>query len=458
MNNQNDSRIYSGATPSEIEEDLLPLLDFEAKKLTLKELSKILNQRLIPHLMNYNNPHFISMYNLPPDNGGKFGAEIALEYNQGVTAWEVSPGGVVLEELCCQALCRLFNLSSEADATFMYCGTYSNQSALYLALHWTAEKKFGFDFGKHGLKGFPNPNRLVAVASTDAHLSLKHALRVLGLGEDSIITVPVDKNHHMDVEELKETLTRLKDEKDIFCVIATAGTTSTGSIDPVLPIATLCNKLNIWCHMDGAYGLSYYLVPEKKPLFNGIELVDSITWDPHKTLGVVIPNSLLFLKRKDDFRRHSIFGDYFNREDDLEPNPGLKSPPTTRPLSALPLVTSIRYIGIDGLRKRLNDNLITIQTVYNELKKDNEIEVCHKPELGVLCIRIIPENIPKSHLDQLQRFIFEEIKREGKFSISTTKIDNKAVIRLVVLNEAVNVKSILETIQHIKMIATHYSI
>ncbi len=186
--------------------------------------------------------------------------------------------------------------------------------------------------------------------------------------------------------------------------------------------------------------------------------MDSITWDPHKTLGVVIPNSLLFLKRKDDFRRHSIFGDYFNREDDLEPNPGLKSPPTTRPLSALPLVTSIRYIGIDGLSKRLNDNLITIQTVYNELKKDNEIEVCHKPDLGVLCIRIIPENIPKSHLDQLQRFIFEEIKREGKFSISTTKIDNKAVIRLVVLNEAVNVKSILETIQHIKMIATHYSI
>ncbi len=453
MNNLNMKKIFSGASSDEIRHDLLPLIEFQAEKMSLKELNKIINNRLIPHLVNYNHPYFLSCYNFLPETGAKIGAEIGLKYNQGVTGWQVSPGGVILEEMCCQALCRLFGLSSEADATFMYCGTYSNQSALYLALHWMAEKKYGFDFGKQGIKGFPDPSNLVAITSSDAHLSLKHALRVMGLGEDSIVLVPVDKNHRMDISKFKNTIIQSNKEKDIFCVIATAGTTSTGSVDPILPIVKMCNEFKIWCHVDAAFGLSYYLVPEKKFLFNGIELADSITWDPHKTLGVPIPNSLLFLKRKEDFWRHSIFGDYFNRKDDPEPNPGLKSPPTTRPFSALPLVTSIRYLGLDGVINRLKAHLYPIQTVYEKLKNDKEIKLFHKPDLGILCIRIVPQNVPKSNLNKLQKEIFEQIKYEGKHSISLTKLEQKWVIRLVVLNEAVSVDSIMETIEYTKKIA-----
>jgi L-2,4-diaminobutyrate decarboxylase len=456
MNNRKEMKIFSGASSDEIQQDLLTLIDFQAEKMSLEELSKILNKQLIPHLVNYNHPYFLSCYNFLPEAGARLGAELALKYNQGVTGWQVSPGGAILEEMCCQALCRLFGLSSKADATFMYCGTYSNQSALYLALHWMAEKKYGFDFGKQGIKGFPDPNHLVAITSFDAHLSLKHALRVMGLGEDSYVTVPVDKNRRMDIEKFKETLIRLNEEKDIFCVIVTAGTTSTGSVDPILPIVNLCNELNIWCHVDAAFGLSYYLVPEKKFLFNGIELADSITWDPHKTFGVPIPNSLLFLKRKEDFWRHSIFGDYFNRKDDPEPNPGLKSPPTTRPFSALPLVTSIRYLGLDGIVNRLKAHFLPIQAVYEKLKNDKEIELFHKPDLGILCFRVTPKNIPTFYLDQLQRAIFERIKYEGKYSISLTKLGQKWVIRLVVLNEAVTATSIMETIKYTKKIAYQY--
>ena len=191
MKKQSKSPIYSGASPEKVAADLEPLVDFQEEGISLKTLSQLIEERLLPHLMRYDRPEFQSMFNYFPEEGAEFGAKIALLYNQGVTNWQVSPGGAMLEELCGQALCRLFGLFPGSDATFMYSGTYANQEALYLALHWKAEKQ-GFDFTKKGLKGFPDPARLAIITSRDAHFSLKHAVRILGLGEESLITLDVD--------------------------------------------------------------------------------------------------------------------------------------------------------------------------------------------------------------------------------------------------------------------------
>jgi len=447
--------IYSGASPEEIASDLEPLINFQNQGISLEKLQQMIEERLLPHLIHYDRPEFQSLFNFFPEEGAKFGASIALQYNQGVTNWQVSPGAVMSEELCCKALCQLFGLSSNSDATFMYCGTYSNQSALYLALHWAAEQH-GFDFAKKGVQGFEDPSRLVAVTSREAHFSLKHALRIMGLGEQSLVTLPVDIDFRIDVKHMQEILAKLQDRKDIFCVIATAGSTSTGSIDPILPIAKLCGKFRIWLHIDGAYGLAYSLVPERKELFSGIELADSITWDPHKQFGVPIPNSLLFVRRKKDFDRMAMYGDYWNRKGDPEPNPGLKSPPSTRPFSALPLITSIRYLGLEKIIQRLRAPLIAVETVYNKLLNSPDIELCHKPDLGIFCIRVSPEGFPKKQLDQLQQYVYDRMKTEGKRSISLTKIQNKTVLRLVIINEHITPDTIMETIEYIRALAKEY--
>jgi L-2,4-diaminobutyrate decarboxylase len=392
MQKKQTSPIYSGADPGQVASDLGPLVDFQEEGLSLGDLNKLVIERLLPHFMRYDQPTFQSMFNIFPEEGAEMGANIALSYNQGVTNWQVSPGGAMLEELCCKALCRLFGFSPEADSTFMYCGTYANQQALYLALHRHAEKN-GFDFTQFGLQGFSDAKRLAVLASADAHFSLKHAVRILGLGEQSLFKLAVDENRRIDLERMEKTIIELKEKKDIFCAVATTGTTSTGSVDPVLPMAKLCKKHGIWLHVDGAYGLAYRLVPEWKPKFSGIELADSVSWDPHKHLGVPIPNSLLFVRRKEDFDRMSVYGDYFNRKDDPEPNPGLKSPPSTRPLSALPLVTSIRHLGLIKLRERLRAPLAAIKTTAERLKEEPDIEVCHKPDTGILCFRACRKKI-----------------------------------------------------------------
>ncbi|MHA1122973.1 MAG: pyridoxal phosphate-dependent decarboxylase family protein, partial [Candidatus Heimdallarchaeota archaeon] len=357
MNKHNRIPISSNATPEEMILELNPLVDFQDKGLSLEDLNIMIEERLVPHLIKYDQPGFQSMFNAFPEEGAEFGSKIALSYNQGVTNWQVSPGGVMLEELCCKALCKLFGFSTESDATFMASGTYGNQEALYLALHKQAEKE-GFNLADKGIKGFKDPNRLIVLTSNDAHFSVKHAVRMLGLGEESLRFLAVDDNRRIDVNLMKETIKELQDSKDIFCVFITAGTTSTGSVDPILPIAKICQEIGAWLHVDGAYGFPYSLVPEWKHLFSGAEFADSLCWNPHKQLGIPIPNSLLFVRRWEDFGRMTIYSDYFNRKEDPEPNPGLKSPPSTRPFSALPLVTSLRHQGMTKVIERLRAPLV----------------------------------------------------------------------------------------------------
>jgi len=425
MADQADSRIYSGATPSEIAVDLLELVNFQEQGLPMEAVTRLVQERLVPHLVRYDLAEFHSLYNFFPEKGALLGGAVALRYNQGVTNWQVSPGGVMLEEMCVQALCQLFGFPPESDATFMYCGTYANQQALYMALHRHAQRQ-GFDLAQEGIRGFRDPGRLAIVVSQDAHFSLKHGARILGLGERSLVPVPVDAERCLDPDALRDMLPALRKERDVFCVVPTAGTTSTGSIDPIPPLEDICTELGAWLHVDGAYGFAFSLLPELEERFAGIERADSVTWDPHKQFGVPIPSSLLFVKHGVEFERMAIYGEYFNRRDDMEPNPGLKSPPSTRPLTALPLVTTVRYLGLENIRERLRAPIQAIQALSERLKDEPDIELCHTPQTGILCLRLMPAGIPAEKLDALQLHIHDRIKQEARRSISMTRLGDKA--------------------------------
>ena len=151
------------------------------------------------------------------------------------------------------------------------------------------------------------------------------------------------------------------------CIVATAGTTSTGTIDPIGALLEAAQQCNAWLHLDGAYGFSFSLLPECRAQFQGIEKVDSITWDPHKQLGIPIPNSVLFVNNKQDFARIALFSHYFNRKTGNEPNPGIKSPPSTRPMSALPLITSLLHQGMDEVLEKLRIPLQVIRGLAEHL-------------------------------------------------------------------------------------------
>ncbi|UCC52381.1 MAG: aspartate aminotransferase family protein, partial [Anaerolineaceae bacterium] len=340
---------------------------------------------------------------------------------------------------------------SDADATFMYSGTYGNQQALYLALHRHAERQ-GFDLAQKGIAGFAAPQRLAILAAEGAHFSLKHAVRMLGLGEESLISLPLDARWRIDVPALRSIVRELQSSRDIFCLVATAGTTSTGAIDPIGIMADIVQKIGAWLHVDGAHGYAYKLVSEWAHLFTGDDRADSITWDPHKQLGAPIPNSLLFVKQRDDFKRMALHSHYFNRPDALEPNPGLKSPPSTRPMSALPLVAILRGRGLKRLVNDLRAPLVAIRALADYLRPLPEVELFHEPDTGILCFRMKPPGLSEQALDALQLELYTRILSSGERSISITNLGGKQLLRLVVVSPQTTVADLRETIDEIATI------
>ena len=445
-------RLFSGASPEEVEAALAPLVDFQEEGLHIADLNLLIEERLIPHLMRYDLPSFQGLFNSKLEEGATLGAEVALEWNQGVTNWQVSPGGSTLEELCCKALCRLFGLGPTAEATVLYCGTYANQQALFMALCDRAARE-GFAFTQKGLAGFRDPSRLAVLISEDAHFSLKHAVRFLGLGEDALVQVKVDRNRRMDVDHLRKTLQELKGKRDVFCVVATAGTTSTGSVDPVREIGEACREAGTWLHVDGSYGLAYGLVPEKAHLFQGLQQADTIAWDPHKQMGVPIPNSILFARDRELFKPMALFSHYWNRADAKGANPGLKSVPSTRPFSALPLVTSIRHQGLGGIVARLRKPLVAIQGLYEELATREDVELLHEPDTGILCFRLIPAQMSDEELNRLQEHIYRKILKKGKRIISVSQVGEKAALRAVAIIPEVTTRALLDTVFEAQQLA-----
>lgn len=449
MTGSNQDKVFSGCSPEQVKKDLLPLVTFSSTPMAMEKILGIVEEKLVPHLMRYNLPGFQSMFNAFPESGALEGARISLEFNQGVTDWQVSPGGAMLEEMCCAALCRLFGFVPQWDATFMYSGTYANQQAVYMALHRYSEAR-GFDFSREGILGFKDPGRLAVLVSEDAHFSLRHSVRMLGLGEESLIPLKMDNRFRLDAESLKKNISSMKKHFDIFCVVTTAGTTSTGAVDPILPVAEICKKIGAWLHVDGAYGFPYSLVPGWSELFEGKELADSVLWDPHKQLGIPIPNSLLFVKNKMDFDRMTVRSVYFNRGEENLPNPGSKSPPSTRPFSALPLVISLLHRGLDGLRDDLRSQLEGIKELASFLGEQKDFELSHQPDTGILCFRYCPGGILPEKLNDLQQKIFQTILAGGERSISITQLGEKKSLRVVAISPEVTFSALKETIADIR--------
>jgi L-2,4-diaminobutyrate decarboxylase len=290
--------------------------------------------------------------------------------------------------------------------------------------------------------------------SPDTHFSVRHAVRTLGLGEECLVVAELDERRGIDAARLRALLRRDATAREVFCIVATAGSTSTGAVDAMGPLADVAAERGAWLHVDGAYGLAYKLVPERSALYEGIDRADSVCWDPHKQFGVPIPSSVLFARSQADFARMAVFGTYFNRDERGEPNPGLKSVPSTRPLSALPLVSSILHQGLEGVVARLRAPLVAVEEVSRYLKSQADIELCHSPALGVVCFRFLHSDMNTSELDDYNRRIFRATNQRGERTVAITELDGRPALRLVAVSPVVTGGALVETVEALRSAAT----
>jgi glutamate/tyrosine decarboxylase-like PLP-dependent enzyme len=151
----------------------------------------------------------------------------------------------------------------------------------------------------------------------------------------------------------------------------------------------------------------------------------------------------------------ALFSSYFNRQDGREPNPGLKSPPSTRPMSALAVVTLLRGQGLNKVIENLRAPLVAIKELAEILAQRPGIRLCHRPDTGVLCFQVVPPGWPRDKLNQLQQQLYHETLRRGLRSVSITQFDNDTVLRLVAVAPQASIQNLRETVTTLQKMAQH---
>jgi aromatic-L-amino-acid decarboxylase len=268
--------------------------------------------------------------------------------------------------------------------------------------------------------------------SQEAHYSNKRAIELLGLGSKSLRFVPIDQEHRMNPTELLKLIEKDLSEGVIpMAIIATAGTTLTGAVDPLREISEIAQKFNIWMHVDGAYGAPAAGAESSRYLFEGLDLADSLTIDAHKWLFV--PKACSILLVKDYSSLASTFGheEAYMPHEGFEPNPVDVTLEYSRPLRALKLWLGFLAHGASEFRSAIEGNIALANMLYNRADNDPRFRVLpNRPQLSIVPIQYLPLGIDDAKMiSEFNSRLCEAIVDDGRFFLSPAVINNEIWLR-----------------------------
>ena len=341
--------------------------------------------------------------------------------HQNATAWRSGPSANAIERTVVRWLASAVGCEGFSGSL-----TLGGSSANLMGLCMARESKLPAN--QTGVRGG------ILYCSTEAHMSTPKAAALLGLGHDSVRLIPVDDAFRMRIDLLRETIQRdFQAGLQPIAVVASAGTTATGSIDPLRQIAALCREHNLWLHIDGAYGaLASLAIPDA---FDGINLADSISLDPHKWLYQPTGCGCLLYRDPGDARRaFSHSGDYA-RSLTTDPVEGFaffeESIELSRPFRALSLWLSLRYFGLRAFQQSISDDLHLAQVLANFVDAEPKLERLAPVALSAVCFRHIASS---DDLDDVNRRILDRVNRRGRVYLSNATIHGHFALRACIVN------------------------
>jgi aromatic-L-amino-acid decarboxylase len=301
-----------------------------------------------------------------------------------------------------------------------------------VALAAAREAVPGLEARRRGLVG---QARLRMYASEHAHSSVEKAGIVLGIGQDGFRAIPADDAFRMDAAALGRAITEDRAAGFTpFAVTATAGTTSTTSVDPIPAIADICEREALWLHVDAAYGGAAAVAPELRFVLRGADRADSIVVNPHKWLFVPVDLSVLYTRRPEVVKSaFSLVPEYLRTaEDETAPNLMDYGVSLGRRFRALKLWMVIRAFGTEGIAARVREHVRLAQTFRSWIKADSRFEVAAPSPLSVVCFRALPSE--GNDTDRLNEAVMEAINATGEAYLSHTRLRGKITLRLAVGN------------------------
>lgn len=352
--------------------------------------------------------------------------------------WQASPAAAEMEIVTMNWLLKMFGFpQKKGGGIFTSGGSMANLTALVTA----RTVKCGDDFSK-----------AIIYLSDQAHSSNIKAIRVLGFSKEQIRVIPTDGEFKFSLNKLKNAIAKDRLEGlQPFCLIATAGTTNTGTVDPLSEIAKICKMENIWFHIDGAYGGFSILAEDGKQLLKGIEKADSLTIDPHKWFYQPYEIGCLLVKR-----HKWLKGTFTEKPEYLRDIEGNTSEinfydhgiELTRRFRALKFYMSVKTFGLDEFRKAITYNVKLAEATEAFLRVSSNWEVISPATLAVINFRYNPigNKLSEKQLDALNQKISQSVVESKEALLVTTVLNRQVVLRMCLINPRTTLDDVKETI------------
>lgn len=393
---------------------------------------------VLPNSTYTMHPKFYSFVPGPSNFISTMADTLATGFNIFSGGWLVSSAAAELEIVTINWLLNMYNFPvKQGGGIFTSGGSMANLTALVTA----RRIKCGDDFSK-----------AVIYLSDQAHSSNIKAIRILGFKKEQIRIIPTDFEFRIGINKLKNTIAKDKLEGlQPFCFIANAGTTNTGTVDPLHEIADICEDENIWLHIDGAYGGAAILAKKGQRMLRGIERADSLTVDPHKWFFQ--PYEIGCLLVKDASWLSGTFSEKPEYLRDVEGNEseinfydyGVQ---LTRRLRALKFYTSIKTYGLENFRNAVTYNIDLTEEVEDYLRKSKVWEVVSPATLAVINFRYHPinENFEESVIDELNQKLSQRVMESRDAVFVTTILNKQIVLRMCLINPKTTMDDVLDTL------------
>ncbi len=405
---------------------------------SMEQIFADVDSLIAPSLTHWNHPSFFALFATSTSAPGIFGELLSAAFDVKAMLWRTSPAATELETVALNWLRQMMGLDDGFDGIIYDTASVGSMHAMA-----AARESLEFRIREDGMSGRSDLPLLRIYASKEAHSSIEKGILTLGLGQRSLRSIPTDSEFRMDPGELERAIE--EDKRDGFvpcCVVATVGTTSMSSIDPVPAIAEICAQNGVWLHVDAAYAGSAAIVPEMRHILDGCDRADSLVVNPHKWLFTPFDLSVLYCRRMDMLRKaFSLVPEYLRTSEAESVRNGMDyGIQLGRRFRALKLWMVLRYFGHEGLAARIREHCRLARLFASWINQSTDWELLAPVPFSLVCFRarsrVDNESIDQgeTHLDSLNEDIMNRINTSGAAYLSHTKLNDKLTLRLAIGN------------------------
>ncbi len=433
-------RPFAGKSPEELRQLLTP--DVLPRTAQNWEAINEFLRTMVANSVFVGHPNTIAHLHCPPLLPALAADVVISALNQSMDSFDQAPVATIVEQKMIRWLCREAGFPPSADGTFTAGGSQSNYMGLLLARDASVNKHWNWSVQKCGL---PPKARLARIFCSEvAHFTVEKSAAQLGLGTEAVIRIEVDEHFRMRPEALRRNLYKAVEEGlRPISVVATAGTTDFGSVDPLREIAKIAHEWGAWLHVDAAYGGALLFSPQHREKIDGIELAESVTIDFHKLFWQPIPCSAFLLRDPRYFETIKLHADYLNPESHEEegvPNLVTTSVLTSRRFDALKLWISFQALGRENLGAMIDRTVDLARHAARLIQNTPNLELVCEPQLSTVVFRYIPGS-EHGH-DFFNVKLRQELFNEGIAVIGHTRVRHQQCLKFTFMNPATSEQQI----------------